>query len=129
MNILVMICLGIGLFFNVIGVIGLLRFPDVYTRLHAETKTTTFGSIFLGIAVIVYALTTSPTLPALAVHTAIAVVVLAFTNATGSHAIARAAYKSGVKPVQTVVDKLSEDASAMPEPQNIEQGISNAEGE
>jgi len=107
MDILVMICLGIGLFFNLIGVIGLLRFPDVYTRLHAETKTTTFGSIFLGIAVIIYALTQG--LPALAVHTAVAVIVLAFTNATGSHAIARAAYHAGIKPVDAVVDKLSED--------------------
>jgi multicomponent Na+:H+ antiporter subunit G len=109
MELLIYVCLGIGLFFNVIGVIGLLRFPDVYTRLHAETKTTTFGSIFLGIAVIVYALTISPTLPALAVHTAIAVIVLAFTNATGSHAIAQAAYQSGIKPVDAVVDKLSEE--------------------
>jgi len=102
-----MICLGIGLFFNVVGVIGLLRFPDVYTRLHAETKTTTFGSIFLGIAVIVYALMQG--LPALAVHAAVAVIVLAFTNATGSHAIAQAAYQSGIKPVDAVVDKLSEE--------------------
>ena len=106
-DIIICICLGIGLFFNLIGVIGLLRFPDVYTRLHAETKTTTFGSIFLGIAVIIYALTQG--LPALAVHAAIAVIVLAFTNATGSHAIARAANEAGIKPVQTVVDKLSED--------------------
>lgn len=107
MNFLVVICLIIGLFFNLIGVIGLLRFPDVYTRLHAETKTTTFGSIFLGLAVILYALTLGEA--ALAVHTVLAVVLLAFTNATGSHAIARAAYNAGIKPVDAVVDKLSED--------------------
>jgi multicomponent Na+:H+ antiporter subunit G len=107
MELLIYIFLGIGLFFNFIGVLGLLRFPDVYTRLHAETKTTTFGSIFLGLAVIVYSIMQG--LPALAVHAAIAVIVLAFTNATGSHAIARAAHKAGIKPVQTVVDKLSED--------------------
>jgi multicomponent Na+:H+ antiporter subunit G len=107
MTILIEILLVIGLFFNLIGVIGLLRFPDVYTRLHAETKTTTFGSIFLGLAVIVYSIAQG--LPALAVHAAIAVIVLAFTNATGSHAIARAAHKAGIKPAQTVVDKLSEE--------------------
>jgi multicomponent Na+:H+ antiporter subunit G len=109
MDILIGIFLIIGLFFNFIGVIGLLRFPDVYTRLHAETKTTTFGSIFLGLAVIVYSLIQEPAMPALAVHAAIAVIVLAFTNATGSHAIARAAYKAGIKPVETVVDKLAEE--------------------
>lgn len=107
MELLIIILLVIGLFFNLIGVIGLLRFPDVYTRLHAETKTTTFGSIFLGLAVIVYSIMQG--LPALAVHAAIAVIVLAFTNATGSHAIARAAYQAGIKPVQTVVDKLAEE--------------------
>ena len=107
MNFFVTICLFIGLFFNVVGVIGLLRFPDVYTRLHAETKTTTFGSIFLGLAVILYAIANAET--ALAVHAALAVVLLAFTNATGSHAIARAAYKAGIKPAGAVVDKLSED--------------------
>lgn len=110
MQILIGICLMIGLFFNFIGVLGLLRFPDVYTRLHAETKTTTFGSIFLGLAVILYSLIQDPALPALAVHAAIAVIVLAFTNATGSHAIARAAAQAGIKPVQTVVDKLEEEA-------------------
>jgi multicomponent Na+:H+ antiporter subunit G len=108
MQLLIGICLIIGLFFNFIGVLGLLRFPDVYTRLHAETKTTTFGSIFLGLAVILYSMVEG--LPALAVHAAIAVIVLAFTNATGSHAIARAAAQSGIKPVQAVVDKLEEDA-------------------
>ncbi len=40
------IFLGIGIFFNCLGSVGLLRFPDVYTRLHAATKATTFGSIF-----------------------------------------------------------------------------------
>jgi len=32
------IFLGIGVFFNCLGSIGLLRFPDVYTRLHASPK-------------------------------------------------------------------------------------------
>jgi len=40
------IFLGIGVFFNCLGSVGLLRFPDVYTRLHAATKATTFGSIY-----------------------------------------------------------------------------------
>ena len=44
---LIYILLGIGVFFNVLAGVGLLRFPDVYTRLHAGTKCTTFGSIFI----------------------------------------------------------------------------------
>ncbi|MCZ2417364.1 MAG: monovalent cation/H(+) antiporter subunit G [Burkholderiales bacterium] len=50
------VLLVIGLIFNALGVIGLIRFPDVYTRLHASTKATTFGSIFLCLGVVVYAI-------------------------------------------------------------------------
>jgi multicomponent Na+:H+ antiporter subunit G len=46
-DILIFVFIGIGLFFNLLAGVGLLRFPDVYTRLHAGTKCTTFGSIFL----------------------------------------------------------------------------------
>jgi len=35
---IILIFLAIGLLFNALGVLGLLRFPDVYTRLHASTK-------------------------------------------------------------------------------------------
>jgi len=54
MQILVYAFLGIGVLFNGLGSIALLRFPDVYTRLHGATKCTTFGSIFTALAVIVY---------------------------------------------------------------------------
>ena len=53
-TIAMIVLLAISIFFILLGTIGLHRFPDVYTRLHAATKTTTFGSIFLIAAVIVY---------------------------------------------------------------------------
>lgn len=34
---------GLGGFFFLAGTVGLLRFPDVYTRLHALTKTDNLG--------------------------------------------------------------------------------------
>lgn len=49
--IILYVFLGIGVIFNCLGSVGLLRFPDVYTRLHAATKATTFGSIFTSLAV------------------------------------------------------------------------------
>ena len=108
---LIWAAIAIGLFFNTLGVVGILRFPDVYTRLHADTKSTTFGSIFTSLAVIFYAAsryyhTLDGQYAVLALHTVIAVVVLAITNATGAHAIARAAYRRGHRPVQAVVDRL-----------------------
>jgi len=112
-EILVVACLLIGTFFNTLGVIGLLRFPDVYTRMHATTKMTTFGSVFTALAVIIYGIaqflgTADNQYVVLSIHTLIAALALAFTNALGSHAIARGAHKAGIKPVPAVVDRLEE---------------------
>ncbi len=111
LNVLIGLSLAVGLFFNTLGIIGILRFPNVYTRLHADTKATTFGSIFTSLAVILYGAgryfaTVDGQYAALVFHTLVAVVVLAITNATGAHAIARAAYRRGHRPVQAVTDRL-----------------------
>lgn len=103
--------IGIGLFFNFVGAFGLHRFPDVYTRLHAATKCTTFGSIFLILAVIVQSAgiwATEGTLSqsVMCIHSVLALVALLVTNATGAHAMARAAHRSGEKPARAVVDDL-----------------------
>jgi len=109
---LIYILLAIGVFFNILGGVGLLRFPDVYTRLHAGTKCTTFGSIFITGSVIILGLKMwylgNTDSSVLAIHTAGALVAILLTNPTGAHAIARAAHKSGVMPVGAVVDSLQD---------------------
>ncbi len=111
MTILIYILFGIGLAASVLGSVALIRFPDVYTRLHGATKCTTFGSIFTTAAVIVYGFARGgAAYQTLAIHSIIALVALLLTNPTGSHAIARAAYRSGIKPAQAVVDRLEEDS-------------------
>jgi multicomponent Na+:H+ antiporter subunit G len=107
---LVYIFLAIGVFFNLLAGVGLLRFPDVYTRLHAGTKCTTFGSIFICGSVMLLGLRTwilgDTNGSTLLIHTAIALVAILLTNPTGAHALARAAHRSGVKPVRAVIDEL-----------------------
>ncbi|UCD12894.1 MAG: Na+/H+ antiporter subunit G [Thermoplasmatales archaeon] len=109
-NLIIYILLAIGVFFNLLAGVGLLRFPDVYTRLHAGTKCTTFGSIFICGSVILIGLrmwyTGSTDGSVLAIHTIFALVAILLTNPTGAHAIARAAHRSGVAPVRAVVDDL-----------------------
>ena len=112
LNTITYVLLGIGLFFNLVAGLGLLRFPDFYTRLHAGTKCTTFGSIFVIGAVILQAVAAwahggwaSPD-SVLAIHAFIALVAILITNPTGAHAIARAGYRSGVMPTQAIVDDL-----------------------
>lgn len=111
-EVIVYVLLGIGVFFNGLGSLGLLRFPDVYTRLHASTKCTTFGSIFTSFAVIVYGVYHwyggSESYGVLAIHAFIALLALVVTNPTGAHAIARAAHRSGVYPKRAVVDRLQQ---------------------
>jgi multicomponent Na+:H+ antiporter subunit G len=110
---LTLLFLAIGITFNTLGVIGLLRFPDLYTRMHATTKATTFGSVFTSLAVVLYSIgmfagTSDSQFMVLGIHAAIVALALAFTNAVSSHAIARAAHRSGIKPKPAVVDRLEE---------------------
>ena len=109
---IVYLFLSIGVFFILLAGGGLLRFPDVYTRLHAGTKCTTFGSIFLILSVVILGLKTwylgNTDGSVLAIHSFIALVAILLTNPTGAHAIARAAHRSGVTPVGAVVDHLKE---------------------
>jgi len=109
-NLVIYILMAIGVFFNLLGGFGLLRFPDVYTRLHAGTKCTTFGSIFICGSVILIGLKTwytgSTDGSVLAIHSVVALVAILLTNPTGAHAIARAAHRSGVMPIRAVVDDL-----------------------
>ncbi len=104
----------IGIIFNGLGSLALMRFPDVYTRLHGATKATTFGSIFTSSAVIIYGFYKWGTMHnakfgVLSFHAILALVALLITNPTGAHAIAKAAHKSGVFPKFAVKDALLED--------------------
>jgi multicomponent Na+:H+ antiporter subunit G len=113
LEIVIAVFLIIGITFNALGVIGLIRFPDLYTRMHATTKATTFGSIFTSLAVVIYGfvlyfeLADSQYLT-LALHAFVAAACLVFTNAVSAHALARAAHKSGIKPEPAVCDRLAE---------------------
>ncbi len=83
-----------GSFIMVAGAVGVLRFPDVYTRLHASTKCDTGGamSILLGAALQID----------MPVHVRLKLIILVFLialiNPMVSHAIARGAHRGGVKP-------------------------------
>jgi multicomponent Na+:H+ antiporter subunit G len=110
-DLIIYILIGIGIFFNVLAGIGLLRFPDVYTRLHAGTKCTTFGSIFLIGSVVLIGLKMwweqDTNGSVLALHSALALLAILLTNPVGAHAIARAAHRSGVYPARAVIDELA----------------------
>lgn len=82
-----------GLAFVLIGVIGILRLPDFYTRLHAASKCDTVGLALMVAGVAVHTGWSPVTGKVLLVA-----LVVALVNAVGAHAIARAAYRSGQPP-------------------------------
>jgi len=86
--------IAVGSFFLMVGTIGLLRFPNVYNRLHATSKATTLGaaSVFLGGAV--YFL---PSGDGAGMVSLVGIVFLFLTAPTGAHMISRAAGKMGVE--------------------------------
>lgn len=91
-NIIGIVFIGLGLIFDFIGCLGLIRLPDVYNRLQASTKCVTFGTccILFG-AFLILGFNTA------GVKSLLALVFLLFTSPTSSHAIARAAHKTGIK--------------------------------
>ncbi|MBZ8133105.1 monovalent cation/H(+) antiporter subunit G [Afifella sp. IM 167] len=95
-DVIVGIMLVIGSLFAIVAAVGLLRFPDLYTRMHAASKAGTLGSGLMLIALALEA-------PHLDIFTrAIAgVVFFLLTTPVSAHLLARAAYLAGVKPCST----------------------------
>ncbi len=84
----------LGAFFVLTAAIGLMRFPDLYSRLHASSKLVTLGSagIFLGVA-LEFAQTEALT-------RLIAVLLFQFlTTPLSAYLIAQAAYLRGLRPL------------------------------
>jgi multicomponent Na+:H+ antiporter subunit G len=84
---------------------GILRLPDVYNRIHAQTVVVVGGVIALMLGI--------GALEGISLFSLKALLVALFlfiTNPVGSHAIARAAHRSGVRLWKgSVVDKLAEE--------------------
>lgn len=93
LEILVSGLLLLGLFFLLTGTIGLLRLRDVYSRMHATSKSTTFGVAGVLLAALIYFrfLGLSPGL-----KESLILGFLLLTAPLGAHMIARAAYRTGV---------------------------------
>ena len=95
---------GLGLFFNFAAVVGLIRMPDLYCRLHSSAKNTTLGAALIIGGLALRELQMGQ-LPAVAKILFIGLLMLVVTP-IGSHALARAAYLYGVPLWEgTVVDQ------------------------
>ena len=82
-----------GGFFVLVGGIGVLRMPDLYTRMHAASVTDTMGALLVILGVMLQAGFTLASVKLAAI-----LVFLLFTSPTASYALANAALLAGIKP-------------------------------
>lgn len=113
----ILIFVILSLIFSILGVAGLFRFPDFYTRIHAAGLVGSFGLLFAGISVLLYAYTLYTAGESAwlnySAHVLLALAVVVVTATTSTHAIARSAYRSGNMPKDVSVDALFEDEPKM----------------
>lgn len=91
-NIISTIFIIAGLFFVLVGTIGLLRFPDFYTRMHATGKCDTLGEGLMLVGLMVY-----QGFDLISVKMLFLVIFIFVANPVATHAIARRAYKVGLE--------------------------------
>jgi multicomponent Na+:H+ antiporter subunit G len=95
-----LLLVGAGVFFSLVGIIGMVRLPDVYSRIHASGKVATLGLVGLlaGGAVL---------MPSITFKVIVLALFLVISTPVASHAIASAACRQGVVRVNTVRDDLA----------------------
>ncbi|UCZ54449.1 monovalent cation/H(+) antiporter subunit G [Bacillus shivajii] len=93
-EIVISIFIILGGFLSLLGSIGLLRFPDVYSRLHAATKSATLGVITIMIGTFLYFLVVENLF---AGKILLAILFVFLTAPVAGLMISRSAYNVGVK--------------------------------
>ncbi len=97
----------VGTFFSLVGIIGLVRLPDVYARMHAVGKVSTFGVVLLTVAAaFVTPLAWSKAL--------LLIALLILAGPVVSHAISSASYRLGLPMKQALRDDLAGQRLARP---------------
>ena len=93
-----------GGFFLVMGSLGMVRFPDFWSRLHAASVIDSAGIGLLLLGMMVQAGLTLVTVKLILI-----VVFLFITGPTATHAAANAALVSGSRPKDIIVDQTADD--------------------
>ena len=113
--------IAIGCVFLVGGAVGLLRLPDLYTRLHASSVTDTGGAIFIILGLMIQAISLHDSM-LIAFKLLLVLFFTLFTTPTATHALAKTALLCGLVPLdengEPIVDsseKASQLARSRPE--------------
>jgi multicomponent Na+:H+ antiporter subunit G len=83
-----------GSFLGISGAVGILRFPDFYTRMHAAGVTDTLCA-----GLILFGLMLQTHWDGVLIKLIIIMIFILLTSPTSSHALSKAAIHSGLKPL------------------------------
>jgi multicomponent Na+:H+ antiporter subunit G len=99
MNIVVGVLLACGLIFFTGGAVGILRFPDFYSRLHPAGKLDTAGQLLVMSSVALFVLQDLTLYNLLTAAKILLIVVFIYiTSPTATHAIVHAGVRAGLEP-------------------------------
>lgn len=93
-----------GSIFILIGVIGMLRLPDVFARMHGASLIDT-----MGILLILTGLAIQSGWTLVTIKLVLIIVFVFYTSPTSTHALAQAALWGGLKPVSDEIDQEGDD--------------------
>ncbi|WP_034474449.1 monovalent cation/H(+) antiporter subunit G [Aestuariibacter salexigens] len=106
-NILSIVCLALGCFLSLIGGIGLIRLPDMFSRLHAVGVTDTLCTFL-----ILFGLALQSGLTLVTVKLLFIFLFLLFTSPTSSFALASGAWHWGFRPLSENIETDNNDEGA-----------------
>lgn len=97
----------LGAFFGLLAALGILRLPDLYTRMHAASKAGTLGAGLIFFAILI--LNLAPLNIGIILLSLAGFLFLLFTAPISAHLLARATYIAGYKPdASTQINALEE---------------------
>ncbi len=106
-----MIVALVGLVFFLGAAVGLYRFPDFYSRMHAAGKGDTLSSLLILAGFALITLDEFSAVGLLLVVKVLAIVLfIMLTSPTSTHALMRAGYEDGLKPVLKRVGNKGKEA-------------------
>lgn len=102
----------IGSIISVISAIGMIRFPDIYSRAHAATKTTTVAVLITLVGAFLYLWFTESFI---SVRLILGIIFVFITAPVSGHLILRASYRAGVKMADSTIEDELKDYLASKE--------------
>ncbi len=97
----------VGLFFVLTGAVGVVRFRDIYLRMHAASKAGTLGFALFIFGAALYSFHQEPR-PDVLVKAALAIVFQFLTAPVSAHMVARVALQKGVRPLKSPTEPAQE---------------------